>query len=474
MNTLPNNFSRVIDSIDATAAAHLMSHVADAVFVINQEGVVENIFNHQAPGLQILKSLIGKSFIECATPESRKKITYLLDDLNQSEDSQKWRQINITLPDQADLPLMVSSIFISKENKVLAVGRDLRNLANLQQRLVEAQQAIETDYLRLRFAEARYRQLFDLSLTAHIIIDGSTLKVLEANPLALQLFSDKNQRVIGRAFAEFIDMEDFRLVQDLFNNSRNTASSKKIPVRLTKNNLQVELSANFLREENQTVFLIHVTPQSQLNKNSHVDTNSERLIRAVQSSADAFVVTDMEGKILTVNQTFQEMTQHEKISELIGESIDNWLGRSSIDLRIILNNLKDKTSIKHYVTSIIPRGLSNGIEVELSAVRVINEIEEYIGFSIRNIGQRVSQRNQNNSDLKQTATKLTELVGRVPLKDIVSETTDMIEKMCIMSALELTMNNRVSASEMLGLSRQSLYIKMRRFGITEPSGQDTD
>jgi transcriptional regulator PpsR len=197
-------------------------------------------------------------------------------------------------------------------------------------------------------------------------------------------------------------------------------------------------------------------------------------MRAVQSSADAFVVTDMEGKILTVNQTFQEMTQHEKISELIGESIDNWLGRSSIDLRIILNNLKDKTSIKHYVTSIIPRGLSNGIEVELSAVRVINEIEEYIGFSIRNIGQRVSQRNQNNSDLKQTATKLTELVGRVPLKDIVSETTDMIEKMCIMSALELTMNNRVSASEMLGLSRQSLYIKMRRFGITEPSGQDTD
>jgi transcriptional regulator PpsR len=197
-------------------------------------------------------------------------------------------------------------------------------------------------------------------------------------------------------------------------------------------------------------------------------------MRAVQSSADAFVVTDMEGKILTANQTFQEMTQHEKISELIGESIDNWLGRSSIDLRIILNNLKDKTSIKHYVTSIIPRGLSNGIEVELSAVRVINEIEEYIGFSIRNIGQRVSQRNQNNSDLKQTATKLTELVGRVPLKDIVSETTDMIEKMCILSALELTMNNRVSASEMLGLSRQSLYIKMRRFGITEPSGQDTD
>ena len=45
----------------------------------------------------------------------------------------------------------------------------------------------------------------------------------------------------------------------------------------------------------------------------------------------------------------------------------------------------------------------------------------------------------------------------------------MIEKMCIQSALELTQNNRASAAEMLGLSRQSLYIKLHRYGITEPS-----
>ena len=166
------------------------------------------------------------------------------------------------------------------------------------------------------------------------------------------------------------------------------------------------------------------------------------------------------------------MTQVEKSSDLVDEPIDNWLGRASIDLRVILNNLTDKNSIKHYITNIVPSGNATGIEVEVSAVKVVTEQESYIGFNIRQISQRVSQRGQATSDLKQTATKLTELVGRVPLKDIVSETTDMIEKMCIMSALELTMNNRVSASEMLGLSRQSLYIKMRRFGITDPNGTE--
>jgi transcriptional regulator PpsR len=196
------------------------------------------------------------------------------------------------------------------------------------------------------------------------------------------------------------------------------------------------------------------------------------MLNAIQFSTDAFVITDLEGKIITSNQTFLEMTQVEKASDLQDEPIDNWLGRASIDLRVILNNLKDKNSIKHYITSIVPHGNASGMEVEVSAVKVVNDLESYIGFSIRHIGQRLSQRSQATSDLKQTATKLTELVGRVPLKDIVSETTDMIEKMCIMSALELTMNNRVSASEMLGLSRQSLYIKMRRFGITDPSGSE--
>ena len=68
--------------------------------------------------------------------------------------------------------------------------------------------------------------------------------------------------------------------------------------------------------------------------------------------------------------------------------------------------------------------------------------------------------------------ELSYLVGRMPMKDIVNETTEMIERMCIQSALELTHNNRASAAEMLGLSRQSLYVKLRRFGIIDDTEAD--
>jgi len=471
MNTQSSNTSNSIDSIDSAMAADLVSHVADTVFVMDQNGIIEDVLNTHTPGFSHLKQMIGKSWIESSTPESRKKIEALLSP-EDSENQQKWRQINLSIPNNPDLPLMVSVLHLKKDNKILGIGRDIRNLANLQQRLVEAQQAIETDYLRLRFAEARYRQLFDLSINAHVIIDGSTFKIIEANSVAQNLMAEKGRRMLGRSMAEFVDMNDFTQLQELLNASRNINTPKKAGVKLAKNGTLAEITVNFLREENQTVFLINILPLSQIREDLKVDPNNERMLNAIQFSTDAFVITDLEGKIITSNQTFLEMTQVEKASDLQDEPIDNWLGRASIDLRVILNNLKDKNSIKHYITSIVPHGNASGMEVEVSAVKVVNDLESYIGFSIRHIGQRLSQRSQATSDLKQTATKLTELVGRVPLKDIVSETTDMIEKMCIMSALELTMNNRVSASEMLGLSRQSLYIKMRRFGITDPSGSE--
>jgi DNA-binding NtrC family response regulator len=68
--------------------------------------------------------------------------------------------------------------------------------------------------------------------------------------------------------------------------------------------------------------------------------------------------------------------------------------------------------------------------------------------------------------------QLTELIGRVPLKDLVREATDAIERLCIEAALDLTGDNRASAAEMLGLSRQSLYVKLRRYGLGDLGGDD--
>ena len=104
-------------------------------------------------------------------------------------------------------------------------------------------------------------------------------------------------------------------------------------------------------------------------------------------------------------------------------------------------------------------------DVEISAVAVEEGEFPCLGFTIRDVSRRLGSEALMGRDAPRSVGQMTELVGRVPLKDIVRDTTDLIEQLCIEAALELTQDNRASAAEMLGLSRQSLYVKLRRFNI---------
>ena len=88
-----------------------------------------------------------------------------------------------------------------------------------------------------------------------------------------------------------------------------------------------------------------------------------------------------------------------------------------------------------------------------------------LGFTLRNVSQRVTTERTAGRQRPRTVDQLTELVGRVPLKELVRDSSDMIERLCIEAALQLTGDNRAAAAEILGLSRQSLYSKLRRYGL---------
>jgi len=110
-------------------------------------------------------------------------------------------------------------------------------------------------------------------------------------------------------------------------------------------------------------------------------------------------------------------------------------------------------------------------DVEISAVAIGEGAEPCLGFSIRNVDRRRASEARPGRELPRSVEQLTELVGRVSLKELVRETTDVIERLCIEAALELTRDNRASAAEKLGLSRQSLYVKLRRYGLGDLDGK---
>ncbi|MEO7937685.1 MAG: transcriptional regulator PpsR, partial [Burkholderiaceae bacterium] len=189
------------------------------------------------------------------------------------------------------------------------------------------------------------------------------------------------------------------------------------------------------------------------------------------SAPDAFVVTDFDGRILDVNHAFLDLVQLPSEEMVRNESIEKWLGRSGVDLNVLISHLRQSGAVRLFATTM--RGeYGSTAEVEISAVAVSDAEPPSLGFTIRDVGRRLTSDARANRDFPRSASQMTELVGRVPLRDIVRETTDLIEQLCIEAALELTHDNRASAAEMLGLSRQSLYVKLRRFGAGDTSPDD--
>jgi transcriptional regulator PpsR len=236
---------------------------------------------------------------------------------------------------------------------------------------------------------------------------------------------------------------------------------------------QCVLSASAFRQDRQLMALVRVRPVDTAPDALVVTRERAALLEGAEALNDAVVVTEADGRIVIANGMFLELAQLAGAVRAIGEPIERWLGRPGVDMALMIAALGDRGLVAGFPT-VLQSEFGSVHSVEVSA-SVLPESEpvRYV-FGIRDIGPRMGERAGVSSPAldRGSVEHLTELVGRVPLKEIVRETDDLIERMCIETALELSNDNRAMAAEMLGLSRQSLYVKMRRFGIGDLDGAD--
>jgi DNA-binding NtrC family response regulator len=104
-------------------------------------------------------------------------------------------------------------------------------------------------------------------------------------------------------------------------------------------------------------------------------------------------------------------------------------------------------------------------QVEVSAVGNC-DVPDSIGLLMRDVTRRLPSPHDDDQ-LRAALQSSTEQIGRTPLRSLVKNTVGIVEEHFMRAALELSGNNRTAAAEMLGLSRQSLYSKLNRYGLEE-------
>jgi transcriptional regulator PpsR len=457
---------KMLGNLGAEVIAKLIVAAADVALILDTDGVICDLAFQSEELSQELDGggkWLGRKWSDIVTIDSRAKITALLRDVDATAPT-RWRHLNHTSAGGDTVPVLYTAVKFDDEGHVVAFGRDLRSISALQQRLVDAQQSMERDYARLRHVEMRYRLLFEMSAEPVLIVDAFSQKIAEANPAARQLFGEAARRLVGRVFPEAFDPAGARAVRELLGGVRASGRGDNVRARLAGEERDVLISASLFRQESAALFLVRLSAAAETVV-AVMSKEKTTLLKAVENIPDGFVVTGPDGRLLSANAAFLDMAQLATEEQARGESLERWLGRPGVEMDVLMANLRQRGSVRLFATTL--RGeYGAAADVEVSAVAVMNGGTTVFGLAIRNVDRRMSEP-RNSRELPRSVEQLTELVGRVSLKDLVRETTDVIERLCIEAALELTNDNRASAAEMLGLSRQSLYSKLRRYGLGE-------
>jgi transcriptional regulator PpsR len=449
-------------SADKVGAALVAA--ADIALVLDGGGVIRDIaYNGVEIARDGVEAWIGMAWAETVAEDSAPKVSEMLE-AAKSVAVGAPRQVNHVSPRGGELPVSYTLVTL-EGGRMLALGRERRSLSALQHRLVETHHATEREYARLRDAEMRYRLLFQMSSEALLIIDAGARKIIEANPAAETLLGGGQRRLVGRVFPVGFAAEDSSDLERLAARARAAGRVDGVSARLS-DGTQVAVSAALFRQDASAFLLIRLgggaagrTPD---------DMRAAALLLA--AAPEGYVATDADGAIRWTNTAFLNLAQLATDEQAVGQPLDRFLGRPGVDMNVLLSTLRESGSVRLFATSM--RGeFGSIVDVEICAARVSQGDGPIYGFLIRNVENRAAPRSE--TALPRSVEQLTELVGRVPLRDLVRETTDVIERLCIEAALELTGDNRASAAEMLGLSRQSLYVKLRRYGLGAlDSGED--
>ena len=458
-----------LPDLDSAGLAQLLSGVSDLTLMLDASGVVEDVSTArdtlQALGCQ---AWIGRPWVDTVTPESRAKVDELLATVSRDRPTPP-RHINHAVANGPDVALQYTLLVLGVKGQRLAVARDLGGVADLQRRLVETQQAMERDYQRSRHIEARYRVLFDNFGDAVVLVDAGTQRVVEGNAQAQALLRDGARSLVGRDILECFAAGSQSEVQALLRMALATGRiemSSAQPIAASAGPAWT-VSAMVFRQEGGPQFLMRLVARD--GGSGRADTGAlTALSEAMTRYPDGWVLADAQGLIRNLNDEAMVMLGLASPSQAVGQPLESWLRRGSVDWGVLSTNLRQQLPVRHFATELRTQsGVS--LPVEISAVS-LSRPEPMFAFFLRDIGRRPAVSSSAASDgLEGALGDMAQMVGRRPIKDIVGEAVDTIERQCIESALQITHDNRAAAAEMLGLSRQSLYVKLRRFGLMSDS-----
>ena len=455
----------IIAALSNDEAQLLLAAAADIVVAVGPDMRVQDVA-YRDPTLTDYAPAewIGREFTACVTPESTDKARALVSGALGGR-VLVGRQVNHPhiggndARHNADLAVTYRAVAVGRGRHFLLLGTDMRPITELQSRLVRTQLDLDRDIRSLREAETRYRLLFSLADAPLLIVREDDQQVVDANERAGALFGRPARKLAGMTLPALFARSDQTDVAAKLAAIAARGRSGRIDGAVGKGDESVALVIEPYREIGGNQLLVRGLTDAEAEL-AEPPTGGLRAV--IAAMPDGVLVIDRGGYVIDANDAALDFVRLSSRDRLIGRRADRWIGGTTVDMQVLLSNLRDEGSIRRFAT-VVRDELGGQTAVDISATRAADGGDPVYGIVLR---EAMSFEPEVETQPYGTS-QFTDLVGRVSLRDLVRDTADIIEKLCIEEALRQTENNRASAADMLGLSRQSLYMKLKRYGLED-------
>jgi transcriptional regulator PpsR len=444
-------------------AETFVSIASDIALVIDPDGVIRNVAQGLAPLTRSADHWIGKAFVDTVTSETRSKIQQMLAEVGQQGVSRR-REVNLPGAEGLDIPVAFAAIRLGEHGPVLAVGRDLRAIAAIQQRFIDAQQELEREYWLQRQAESRYRMLFQVATDAVMVVEAATLNVIEANRAAAHMLGISPDQMIGTGATECIDTLSRPAVDQLLATARSTGRPAELRARLkSRPDMAIDISATPFRAtvDGAGALLLLVRVRA---AEAH-EQEPNRLADLVERTPDAVVITDSSGRVQMANPAFVLMCPHATSEQQVrGRSLTEVLGDPSHRLSDLVTEVREQGIASQVRLPVGP--ITSPLDVEISATLLDEGDQVCLGFTLRRQDVAGSGGMRPIDDLISAVEMLSGQLGRVSLPELMHEFSYAAERHLMRVALGRTQGQAAAAADWLGITPESLALRVQRHGMT--------
>ncbi len=458
--------------IEPEILSGIIAAASDIALVVDESATILSVVTSQASdGFGNLSHWESRPVIEFladdSIPKFQKSFAMHLDD----QDLNRFIELNHEDNAVWHFPVRYTFHRFGQDNTLLMLGRDLRPIAETQQQLVQAQIALEQGYEARREFDSRYRVMLARTNEAVVFVNVQDGRISDCSENAAALLGLTREAAAGLSIAQLLkDRGSAELTESLLNASMAEGGGH-IEVIAERTDRRVQITPSVFRAGGQRI--LHCLFESGEDTAQASDAESTRAVALFRHASDGVVFSDMDGQILSANDSFLDLVGAAHGGDVRDRSLGDFFVRGQIDLGVLIDNASRTGHMRVYATK-LQTELGARLSVEVSATRLNEGAAAVLAFIVRDVSRVEGVRSTGAGRMPDDGNRnVMELVGSASLKDIVAETTDVVEKMCIETAVNLTKNNRVAAAEMLGLSRQSLYVKLRKYGLLHRDGQSS-